>query len=192
MADKQCTKCRCILPIERFYKDGKRGLIAQCKSCRAEYIRNRRAKDPEAYRKWHREYRARNRGTLLEKNRAYRASRREIESEYSKRWREKSPDAAMLSAARGRAKKQGIECSITVEDILIPDVCPILGIPFGPNTRRGNGAFSDSPSLDKIDPTKGYVPGNVQVVSRKANTMKSNATREELLAFAEWVQRKYG
>ena len=48
-----------------------------------------------------------------------------------------------------------------------------------------------SPSLDRIDPNKGYVKGNVQVISRLANIMKSNASPEELRAFANWVNTNY-
>jgi hypothetical protein len=49
-----------------------------------------------------------------------------------------------------------------------------------------------SPSLDRIKPELGYVPGNIQVISARANVMKNDATPEELLAFANWVYRTYG
>jgi hypothetical protein len=92
----------------------------------------------------------------------------------------------MLARVRARAKANGIQFSLTREDIVIPSLCPILGIPFGP-LGRGKGAKSDSMSLDRIDPAKGYVPGNVQVISQKANRMKNDATAAELRLFAEWV-----
>lgn len=97
-----------------------------------------------------------------------------------------------MTAAKSRATKYGIEFSITIDDIVVPDKCPVLGLEFGPNTGRGRGAYKDSISLDRIDCTKGYVPGNVQVMSRLANTMKSNATKEQLLMFADWVGRTFG
>jgi hypothetical protein len=52
------------------------------------------------------------------------------------------------------------------------------------------GPRPDAPSLDKIDPKLGYVPGNIQVISHKANAMKWDATREELRAFAKWVLKE--
>ena len=49
-----------------------------------------------------------------------------------------------------------------------------------------------SPSLDRIDNTKGYVPGNLQVISYRANQLKSDGTLEEfrkLVAHLEVVAR---
>jgi hypothetical protein len=67
---------------------------------------------------------------------------------------------------------------------IAPTHCPV----FGMELRTGAGAFSpDAPSADRIDPRKGYVRGNIQVISMKANAMKANATPEELKTFALWV-----
>lgn len=55
--------------------------------------------------------------------------------------------------------------------------CPVLGVPL----------VDGNTSIDRIDPSKGYVPGNLQIISSKANRMKNNATVEELRRFAEWV-----
>ena len=49
----------------------------------------------------------------------------------------------------------------------------------------------NSPSIDRIDNDKGYIKGNVQVISHKANSMKFTASKEELLKFAEWVKVTY-
>ena len=192
VAEKKCTKCLQILPLERFYQDGRKGYLSECKSCRAQYMRERRAKDPEAYRKWHRDYRARNKDRVRGYREKSRKEKPERAREYVARSRSKDPVRALLNAARSRSRLYGLDFDITHEDVVMPEKCPILGIPFGPNTGRGCGAHSDSPSLDRIDPSKGYVKGNVQVLSRLANTMKSNATREHLLAFSRWIQRKYG
>jgi hypothetical protein len=83
----------------------------------------------------------------------------------------------MLEAARIRAKRAGVPCTIGVEDIIIPDACPFLGTPLVFGTR----AFHDaSPSLDRLRPELGYVPGNVIVCSHRANWIKHNATPDEL------------
>lgn len=99
-------------------------------------------------------------------------------------YRRLNPKKIMWRAARYRAQRQGVPFNITEDDIVIPDRCPILGIKLA----MGEGQQSEnSPSLDKIDPTMGYVPGNIQVISYKANAMKRDATADELLSFARWV-----
>jgi hypothetical protein len=84
----------------------------------------------------------------------------------------------MVRNARNRARKAGVPFNITKDDIVIPSHCPVLGIPLFPRVGRGGG--DNSPSLDKIKPELGYVPGNIIVVSFKANRIKSDATIREL------------
>ena len=77
----------------------------------------------------------------------------------------------LYKSAKARAKREGIPFSITIEDIKVPAICPILEIPI----IRGTGRQThNSPSLDKIDPSLGYVPGNVAVISFRANALKDN------------------
>jgi hypothetical protein len=92
----------------------------------------------------------------------------------------------MLRAAKRRSRKRGTQLSITLDDIIIPEFCPILGLPL----RKGVGeVLQNSPSLDEIRVGLGYVPGNVQVISNKANAMKSNATLEEIVILGQWAKR---
>jgi hypothetical protein len=92
----------------------------------------------------------------------------------------------MLNRAKTRAEKQNIPFSITEKDVFIPERCPILGIKL--EHHRGKpGAYKSSPSLDRIVPEKGYVPGNVRVISQLANQCKGSATPEELIEFAKWI-----
>ena len=95
-----------------------------------------------------------------------------------------------MRAAKNRARQYSINFSLQVEDIVIPEYCPILKIKL--ERKFGQPAGHDaSPSLDRIIPELGYIKGNVQVISRKANAMKSNATKKELKLFAEWVNSNY-
>lgn len=84
----------------------------------------------------------------------------------------------LLRQARRRAKDLGIECTIRARDIPDPpEVCPILGVKLVKN----QGSWSnDSYSLDRVDSSKGYIPGNVRVISWRANNLKSNMTVEEV------------
>lgn len=99
----------------------------------------------------------------------------------STKYRRNNPERVMVNNARLRANKAGIPCTITHEDVVIPTHCPLLGIPLDHTT----GARHDgSPTLDKIRPELGYVPGNVRVVSWLANAVKRDLTPEQLLTFA--------
>lgn len=88
-----------------------------------------------------------------------------------------NPLKNMYSDAKRRAKRKGIEFSIKPEDLVLPKVCPILQIPLFVS---GAKCTNNSPSIDRIDNNKGYIKGNVVIVSFKANTIKSNSTIEEL------------
>lgn len=92
----------------------------------------------------------------------------------------------MVVEAKSRAKKRGIFFDISPEDIKWNDICPVLGIPIVLR-RQGKGGGPNSPSLDKIDNAKGYIKGNVRVISNRANKLKNDMTREECaLLAANW------
>lgn len=124
------------------------------------------------------------------------------QKEYNKKWFQENKGkikeyiennipSYLLRVAKSRAKKRGTDFSLTKEDIYVPTHCPILGIKLEVNSNLGKGGKPSSYSLDRIDNTKGYIKGNVQVISHQANSMKSTATPEELLLFAKWIQETY-
>jgi hypothetical protein len=82
----------------------------------------------------------------------------------------------MLSRCKARAKKLGVPFDITRDDLVVPDRCPVLGMAFV------SGDKDAAASVDRIIPSKGYVKGNVVVISNKANRIKSNASVEEIEA----------
>lgn len=90
----------------------------------------------------------------------------------------------LLQLAKSRSYKGDFPCTITIDDIVIPETCPVLGIPLKRNTTK---LHRGSPTLDKIVPELGYVPGNVAVISHRANTIKQNATPDELRKVFEWL-----
>ena len=93
----------------------------------------------------------------------------------------------MVANARKRAKQKGLAFDIDLEYILsiFPDACPIFKKEF--DYTGGKGKWS--PTIDRKVPELGYVKGNVQVVSKLANAMMSDATDDELHQFASWVMR---
>jgi len=93
----------------------------------------------------------------------------------------------MVSDAKRRAKKKNLDHNIDalyLESILTPS-CPYLDIEFRWHSQYGTGItnrpFPNSPSLDRIDNAKGYVKGNVIIVSHRANAIKRDATEQELI-----------
>ena len=81
--------------------------------------------------------------------------------------------------AKKRAKQKDFEFNLELDDIPeIPEFCPVLGIKITPNNT--NAPLDSSPSLDRIDSTKGYIKGNVRIISNRANRIKADATIEEL------------
>ena len=95
----------------------------------------------------------------------------------------KTIEYRMLTRAKSRAKIGNIPFNLTLEDISIPDTCPLLGIPIEVQPKKGY--HPNSPSLDKIIPEKGYIKGNVWVISNRANTLKNDATLQELKTLVE-------
>lgn len=107
----------------------------------------------------------------------------------TRRWRFRDIKGSLLSGAKSRAKKNGFPFNLEIEDIVIPDYCPALGIPLEivPGMRT-----DASPTLDKVHNDMGYVKGNVVVVSWKANRLKNNATIHELQSLAEFYSKFIG
>jgi len=89
----------------------------------------------------------------------------------------------LWKVGRARAKRLGRLWTITKESIIIPDFCPVLGIPL---FREGRDTWLNAPSLDRVNNDLGYVPGNVMVISRRANLLKGDATLEELVLIGKF------
>ena len=76
----------------------------------------------------------------------------------------------MVQSAKQRAKKIGVPFDLDVEDLIpLPEVCPVLQIPLDMDSER---LANNSATLDKVVPSKGYVKGNVVVISHRANKIK--------------------
>ena len=88
--------------------------------------------------------------------------------------------------ARSRARAKGLPFDLEVDDIRVPLVCPVYGVPL----EIAEGSTGDfSPTLDKIIPERGYVKGNVQVISWRANRLKSNGTLDDFKAIVRWLEK---
>lgn len=97
----------------------------------------------------------------------------------------------LLQRIRTKCNKENIPYDLTTEDIVIPEKCPVLGIPlvFGGTRGYHSNATEGSPSVDRIDPNGGYVRGNIVIVSWRANRLKGNAMISELRAIADFYEQ---
>jgi len=100
----------------------------------------------------------------------------------------RNPKKFMAQCAKQRAKKAGVPFSITDADFEIPEFCPVLGVKLESGTKKYH---DNSPSLDRVIPSLGYVPGNVVVMSFRANRIKGDASRAELQTVIDWMDAVY-
>lgn len=122
-------------------------------------------------------YRSHCKSCCNEKSRKHSKTNRSKIYKAATRRRHKDRGLTMLWMAKNRSYKKGLDFNIDENDVLIPSHCPVLGIPLKPQVGK---ASDNSPSLDRIDSKKGYVKGNVIVVSRRANLLKNDATIDEI------------
>lgn len=115
---------------------------------------------------------------------------REYNKEYAREHFKNNPDLYLYWSVKGRANRSGLPFDLEKSDIVIPSHCPVLGIPLFRNT-GGKRPTANSPSVDRIIPELGYVKGNIQVISQRANVMKNDASPDELRKFAEWVRNTF-
>lgn len=121
-------------------------------------------------------------------NKEWRSRNRTKHTETQYSWQERNPGLHLLNVARSRAKLSDIEFALTIDDLgELPTSCPVFGfeLKYGGRGRRA----ANSASLDRIDSSLGYVPGNVQVISWRANDLKRDATIEELQRLLAYMTR---
>lgn len=181
--EKTCTKCGEVKPYASFspHKLGIGGVRSICKPCSVQQVMEYRKteKGRESARRAARTYRRTPKGAQAHAD----SQRRSFASD---------PVKYLWSRAKRRAAQKGVPFAIEPSDIVIPERCPILGIPLriGVHGFRVHefGGDEDSMSLDRIVPELGYVPGNVAVISWRANRLKNNATLDELEALLRWLR----
>ena len=111
----------------------------------------------------------------------------ECEREKATEWRNNNPVKRLLSYAKSRAFNRGLEFSITVEDLPIPERCPILNIEF--DFSLNGKAKPNSLSSHRLDSNKGYVKGNVILCSWRANDLIKDMTLEEASCIFDFLNK---
>jgi len=156
---KVCGHCKVDKPLTDYTKNNAAGdgLQSKCRPCDVAYQAKRRVENPQ--------------------------KRRDYEKQYLNNKRQDFDFRLnmLLNASKQRARNKNREHTITVEDIkaIYPTdgCCPIFGMKLEFNTA---GFRENSPSIDRIDSTKGYTPDNIQIISWKANRIKGYASIQEL------------
>ena len=172
---KYCKACEQTLTSGNFYKDKsqKDGLRRICKSCTKKvfkiYLDNNRERINETNRKSY----YNNKETRRKNQRKY-----ELKIREAARTDKIIHSKILLKQIKSRSQRNGITCTITYKDIPIPDKCPILDIALKRNREK---MAQNSATVDRIIPSRGYIPSNVIVVSLKANAIKQNATPDDIL-----------
>jgi hypothetical protein len=126
-------------------------------------------------REYHQAYYKKNKKKINKQSKQYRENRKINDRE-----------GYMLTQLRNHAKDRRKEFNLTIEDIVIPDICPILHIPID---RTAKGPHPNSPAIDRIDNSKGYLKGNVCIISAKANMLKSNLTIIQLERLLNYMRK---
>lgn len=166
-----CGACRMMHPKTAFGKDknSANGIAHSCKTVVSQ--RNR-------------SYHERNKSALNRGHAERRAQRKQSNDNVT--WALKK----LLSDAKRRARSKGFPFSVTLNDIHAPTTCPVFG--FRLVYQADNKRIAESASIDRIDSSKGYIPGNVWVISWRANQIKSDASPDELRAVASAVEKAAG
>jgi len=124
-------------------------------------------------------------------HKVYRKKNQQACQERTKAWAHKRPGVYLFHNAKSRSRKYSLPFDITMADIVIPEVCPVLGIPIEATVRGRRGFHPNSPSIDRIIPELGYVRGNVMVISNLANTLKRDeCSPDRLRLVADYIERE--
>ena len=93
------------------------------------------------------------------------------------RWTSKDLGKKIFDRAKSRATRKGLEFTIELEDIVIPEICPVFKKKI------------QIPSIDRINSDKGYIKGNIRIIENRANVLKNNASSDELILVLEDLLR---
>ena len=135
-------------------------------------------------------WREENRDKYLEGHRKSRARPEYKERENARQLQSRRDNPFKFSAqqARRRARSEGWECNVDIEYLksIWTGVCPITGVELQIGQAKDTIPDTYRASLDRLDSTKGYVKGNVQYISFRANNIKTDSSFEEFEQIYFW------
>lgn len=188
MNTKICSLCKIEKKASEFAKckTHKDGLQHQCKECKHTIMKNWRTQHPEYSKTYYIDNTERMKGNQIKR---YRTKKNE------------EPWYIAYCNIKQRAHEKQLEFNLDAEYIksIWTDICPILGIPLYcavfesglSRTQSKAKPMDNSPTIDRMDPNKGYVKGNVCVMSYRANMIKNCGSLEEhekIVAFLKSIK----
>jgi hypothetical protein len=169
----KCSVCKLEKPETEFHvckKYVNRGRHYLCKQCTSEYRKKMYEKDIEKSRADVRKWQL--------------ANPEKLKKSY-KNWAKRNPLKMLLKNIKNKCRWGNIPFNLTLEDIKVPDICPVFGIPLMHNSV---GMKDNSPSVDRLIPEKGYIKENIRVISWRANRLKCDGTLQELEAIVKYMK----
>ena len=194
LLEKQCIKCRQIVSAKQFTnnKTKKDGLGSYCLECNGVARREWGKNNPDKL-KAQKQRRNQQDRVKQSKQESYQSNRETILAKLKQqRTGKEGYLKTMLRGAKSRAKKNNLEFDIDLQYLqsVATDCCPVDGLPFDWERRLGTNKSLPlaTPSLDRINSSKGYVKGNVKIIGWKWNAKKSNMNLDDLLLLVEYVR----
>jgi hypothetical protein len=186
--NKLCRKCNTPKHINEFgvdksHKDGHRSV---CKKCIGTYMKE--YIQTEGYKQKRKIRYQVNRKEMLQANKENRKRNGWRWNQTRKEKHKNNPLIMMCRQAKIRAKKKKLDFDLNPSDLVLPPVCPVLGIPL--YVSESGNASNNSPTLDRINNLKGYTKDNVIIVSFRANTIKNFASIDELKKIYNFYKEK--
>lgn len=186
--NKVCNCCKEAKPIKEFHKsETDFRILVKCKECRtivllennkkkcvicknikhfSEFPTGNKNKCQDCFRK-----------IYLPQQKTYYKKTASIRIEKSKSYRKENYTKVLFGRIKNRSMKKNIPFNLEVQDIgNFPEKCPVFDIKLEVGEGRPT---SNSPSIDKVDNSKGYVKGNIKIISNRANSIKSDGTIQE-------------
>ncbi|MEI8329791.1 MAG: hypothetical protein WCG14_07340 [Chlamydiia bacterium] len=148
--------------------------------------------DEKQYRK---DYYLKNKGKILDRQKKSKRHETQERKDWLKEYYSSKEGRIVrfLAGCKKRAKAKNLPFDLDLAHLrsIAPDKCPVFGFDLDWTSwgERNQKAIDNSPSVDKIDPNKGYVKGNVVWISWKANRLKNNANFEDLFIIAFWLKK---
>jgi hypothetical protein len=172
---KTCPKCKETKSIDDFFNDKSRcdGKTAACKAC--EYARKKLRRQ------------------TLAATKAQSPAYREGKRRQRKNFKAKNPHLNLIKGARQRAKDKGLPYDLNkyykeLRERFEQGVCEVSGLPI----KKTPGQVTwDTPSIDRIEPEKGYVYSNVRIVAYAVNVALNDWGLEQFIEIARAVDSRY-